>query len=88
MAPRMVKIEKKNGSLARFIKVECGQSHQCAIDSQGYLYTWGANTQNCLGLPFQEDLVDPYLVFIYLKKKIKKLKKLIIDRRTQRIQNY
>ncbi|CAH0562032.1 unnamed protein product [Brassicogethes aeneus] len=44
------------------VKVACGTSHSAAITNSGDLYTWGRNSNACLGLGHDKDQYFPFKV--------------------------
>ena len=46
----------------KFVKIVAGYNHSAAIDQLGRLWTWGANSEMCLGHFDQENRIEPTIV--------------------------
>lgn len=56
------KFKIKSENIVYIIKVSSYSYHNCAIDKEGLLYTWGENNENCLGHQHSSDLDQPMCI--------------------------
>ena len=70
LKPQIIKIPNKfiNYELQKktlyqnIIKIACGNSHTLALNSYGWVFSWGINNKGCLGLPQDWDYTSPQLI--------------------------